>query len=303
MIHILWFILSFIGLCKAADYFVDSAHALALHLRFPPVLIGATIVAFGTSAPELFVTGFGAYLRQPDVIYGNILGSNIANILLILGVAMAMAPLSFSRGVQQQAWVNLVVTLGYACILLMVPVNRPIAMILLGLFFVYQMYQINTTPSTINDPPSSSKGRATQLFFISLIGLIISSKILVMEVEIMANSMGVSTAFVSLFAVAFGTSLPELMTTIKFIQRGNTDIVIGNVFGSNLFNLAFVLPAAWGVRPLPFITHYATECGLIMALTAIILIGTITQKQSQRWMGWIFLSGYIIYIGFTYTMT
>ena len=229
MLHFILFVFSFIVLWKSADYFVDASHTLALHLKLPPILIGATIVAFGTSAPELFVTGFASYFNQPDVVYGNIFGSNIANLLLIFGLSMVLADIQYSKLFKVQFITNVLVLLSFIFIFKFLEPNRIIAFVVFFIFICYQYFQLKKDSASNLDSPSYSLSKALIIFLGSLIFLVFSSRLLVYEVVNLATIFGVSKAFLSLFLVAFGTSLPELVTTIRFINKGHSDIVIGNV--------------------------------------------------------------------------
>jgi len=300
MIHVLMFFISFFLLWKSADYFVDSSHALALHFKLPPILIGATIVAFGTSAPELFVTGFAAFLDQPDVVYGNVFGSNLANLFLILGLSMSITRIPFSVNFRQQLLINIACYVLFIFILFVLPITRLIGVILFSLFVCYKFILIKSGRNESSGDPDYSLAKSIFIFCASLTVLIISSRLLVYEAVNLATLFGISTRFISLFAVAFGTSLPELVTTVRFIKKDHTDIIVGNVFGSNLFNTAFVLPFSWIVSPVLFDTVYFIE--LVIVLTASVLLFCLTKiiSNSSKWLGYLFLFIYIAYIIYIY---
>ena len=235
MMDISLFILSFIVLWKSADYFVDSSHSLALHFKLPPILIGATVVAFGTSAPELFVTIFAAYSNQSNVVYGNILGSNIANTFLIFGLCLIMSFIKFNTLIRSQLLINLFAIIVSSFGIYFVFPSRWLALVLLIFFGIIQFYILRNSMIQKNERPQYTLFFSFVYFFVSLLFLIGSSKMLVVSLLNTAEFIGVSTAFLSLFAVAFGTSLPELVSTISFVRKGHMDIVIGNVFWVELF--------------------------------------------------------------------
>lgn len=296
MVDILIFLASLLIVLKSADYFVDSSQALAVYSRLPPVLIGATIVAFGTSAPELFVAGYAAYLHQPDVVYGNIFGSNMANTGLIFGLAMALAPIQLNALFRSQVGATVVAMVAYTGLLLVMVPSRMVAAGCVILFVGYQVRQIKQADRFESGEPSYRLVWAILIFLGSLLGLIISSRLMVIQVVTMAAIWGVSTEFLSLFLVAFGTSVPELITTVKFIQKKQSDIVVGNVFGSNLFNLVLVLPVAWLVHPIPFLSRYFLEMGIVFIVSLGFLGMSYWRPVSFRWMGWGGIVLYITYI-------
>ena len=300
MIHVLIFLAAFFLLWKSADYFVDSSHSLALHFNLPPILIGATIVAFGTSAPELFVTGFAASLNQPDVVYGNVFGSNLANLFLILGLSMSIATIPFSVNFRQQLLINIACYILFIFVLFAMPITRLLGVILFVLFIIYKFILIKGGRNESSGEPDYSLLKSISIFFISLVVLIASSRLLVFEAVNLAPLFGISTRFISLFVVAFGTSLPELVTTVRFIKKGHNDIIVGNVFGSNLFNTAFVLPFSWIVAPVLFDTIYFLELGIGLIASVLLFCLTKLTKASSKWLGYLFLLIYIIYIIYIY---
>ena len=300
MIHMLMFLVAFFLLWKSADYFVDSSHSLALHFKLPPILIGATIVAFGTSAPELFVTGFAASLNQPDVVYGNVFGSNLANLFLILGLSMSIATIPFSVNFRQQLLINILCYILFVFVLFTIPITRLLGLILFVLFIIYKFILIKSGRNESGDAPDYPLIKSIFIFCISLLVLIASSRLLVFEAVNLAQLLGISTRFISLFAVAFGTSLPELVTTVRFIKKGHNDIIVGNVFGSNLFNTAFVLPFSWIVAPVLFNLIYFLELGIVLIASILLFCLTKCTKESPKWLGYLFLLIYIAYIFYIY---
>ena len=302
MLSILIFIVSFILIWKSADYFVDSSHTLALKMNLSPMVVGATVVAFGTSAPELFVNVFAALDQESTIIYGNILGSNLANTLLILGAAILLAPIIVKRAGFQQLIANIFFTSTLSIILINQWVNRWVAVAVLVSFFVF--YIILVTKSEDNGEEPHKNGRSVWflllIFVGSLIGLVVSAKLMIYSLLQTAEFLGLSTIFLSLFAVALGTSLPELVSTIVFVRKGHTDMVIGNVFGSNLFNLMLVLPISWLVFPLQMPVQLNHELFLLIATLGGLLIISLLYKQYQRWLSFILLGLYIGYTCFIY---
>lgn len=293
---VLLFLLSFIVLWKASDFFVDSTHAMAIHLKMPPMLIGATVVAFGTSAPELFVTVFASLNHHNDVVYGNIFGSNIANVLLILGLSFILQQLPFNKEFRNYLWLNLLVIIGIIFLLFTWSPSRVVACICLALFVCIQFFLIRNKFCHNSDSPQFGPFKSVMIFFSSLFFLIISSRLLVTSLLEIAVIFGISTTFLSLFLIAFGTSLPELATTVSFFRKNHMGIVVGNVFGSNLFNLFFVLPAAWLVNPMVMPSNFFIELVVILGVTIFLMALSYLFKYSKKWFGGIFVCGYFLYI-------
>ena len=300
MIDLLFFLLSFIALWKSSDVFVDSSHSLAVHLKMPPILIGATVVAFGTSAPELFVTIFAALKHEPNVVYGNVFGSNIANIFLIFGLSLILKNLSLTSQFREQLKLNFMsLALVSISVYFLVP-SRTIAASLLMVFLIIQVLLLKKNGQDSSSEPKLSFILSILLFFVSLFFLIGSSRLLVFSLLNVATLLGLSTTFLSLFAVAFGTSLPELVTTISFVRKNHVDIVIGNVFGSNFFNLLFVLPISWLVLPMQMSSHFFIEIVILFLTICFLTLLSRFWSVSKAWLGWCFIMFYLMYIGYIY---
>ncbi len=303
---VFWFLFvsSLLILWKSADGFVDASESLAIHLKLPSVIIGATVVAFGTSAPELFVTMFAAADNQVDVVYGSIFGSNMANIFFIFGLALLIIGLQNTEELKKQLVnhaISLSIILGIVVFLQPSLLTSTLALLL----FLGINWGMFKQGNRLNDttPPTEKRTllKLITLFFICLLLLIASSKCLLYALTNIATLFGFSTAFLSLFAVAFGTSLPELMATIAFAKKGHASIIVGNVFGSNLFNLLLVLPMAWLVAPLPFLSRYFFEILCLFVITIVIAIFSKAFHKYHRAVGVALLVTYATYIGVTYT--
>tara|TARA_A100001015_G_scaffold307612_1_gene403804 strand:- start:2196 stop:3128 length:933 start_codon:yes stop_codon:yes gene_type:complete len=306
MISIGLLLFSFVLIWKSADYFVDSSYAIALRFKVSPIVIGATVVAFGTSAPELFVNMFAAVDQQAPIIYGNILGSNLANTMLILGSALLLAPMAIAADFRQQLRINVLFTGIITVLLYNQYVTRLSALLILVFFIGFNMLMFKKRPEEPNVQSSSEESNRrswvmiTGSFFGSLIGLVISAKLLIYSLLQTANFLGLSTVFLSLFAVALGTSLPELVSTIIFIKKGHTDMVVGNVFGSNVFNFMLVLPMSWMVFPLQMPSQLIVELMILLAVLLIIMLISFFREKMSLFTGILLLLSYILYVGFIY---
>ena len=254
MVYLL-FLLGFPLLVKGADLLVDGAASIARRFDVSEFAIGMTIVAFGTSTPELFVTMIAGFEGNPDIAVGNVVGSNIANTLLILGVAALVSPLAVSRGM---VWREMPFGLLASCGLLLVAgdtyldgaaqgvVGRADGLLLLSFFSIFIYYSASTAQRVkgmeeLSPARGRSLARALALVAAGLAGLVLGGKWIVDGAVAMARTFGMSEALVGLTVVAVGTSLPELATSVVAARKGNADLALGNVLGSNIFNIYFVL--------------------------------------------------------------
>ncbi|MCL1903895.1 MAG: calcium/sodium antiporter [Oscillospiraceae bacterium] len=257
IINVLISVIGFVVLIKSADLFVDGASSFAKNLKIPTAVIGLTIVSFGTSAPELAVA-FNSHLSgNKDILYGNVIGSNIANILLILGVATLIAPLSIKGDIiKKEIPILLLMTLGFSVLFSdsLFDVRQAntltradgIILILLFSVFTYYLITVMNRDKRKKKPAEDEKPKykvlpAILLFLGGLVGIIVSSSLIVDNIAEFADKIGISQKIISVTIVSIGTSLPELVTTVIAAKKGETDIAIGNIVGSNIFNICIVL--------------------------------------------------------------
>jgi len=304
------FIIGFILLIKGAGVLVDGASSLARRLKVSKLVIGLTVVAFGTSMPELFVNIMASAHGNTDLAIGNILGSNISNILLILGVAAIIYPLKIDWGI---AWREIPLSL-IAALLLFVMVNdqfihyQPLnvlsridGLILLGIFFLFLVYILiiarkNAVVERGRTPYSISA--SIGLIILGLAFLIIGGKWIVDGAVTLAKAFGASESLIGLTIVAIGTSLPELATSAMAAYRKNSDIAIGNIVGSNIFNIFWILGISAIIKPLPFNIQANSDVEVLIATTILLLLFLFIGKRYvlKRWQGWIFVLSYSVYI-------
>lgn len=301
MVYFLLFFVSFILIWKSSELFVFSSHQLALKLALPPVVIGATVVAFGTSAPELFVNVFAAIDQQSEIVYGNLFGSNMANTCLILGVALLFGAIRICEHARKQLVLNVGGMVSISFLLLLVVPSRLIGLVVLAVFMYVNITHIESSSKESSSIfARQSLLRVSIVFVGSLLGLILSSKLLIYSIINVADFCRISTVFLSLFAVALGTSLPELISTIVFIKKGHADMVIGNVLGSNIFNIMFVLPVSWLVTPLPMPRYLVSELSILVALSFGVWVYGMNSRSYARVFGvWLFIV-YALYIAYIY---
>lgn len=295
-------IVGFVMLTKGADWFVDGSSALAFRLGIPQLVIGLTIVAMGTSAPEAAVSITSALKGNEGITVGNVVGSNIMNILLILGIASVIVPLAVQKSTRMIeipymiAITVLFGILGYTGEM----VTRVEGGILWIAFLIYLGYLLWMAKKgkEDNEPDEKQKSLPVQLLMIlaGLICIVLGSDFVVDGATEIAKVIGISERIIGLTIVAFGTSLPELVTSIAAARRGNADIAIGNIVGSNVFNILFVAGTSALISPIVFESKFVLDTAVATA-TAVLLLVCVCNKESKlkRSGGIIMLAAYAAY--------
>ena len=314
MLTYLLFLLGFVLLIKGAAWLVDGASAIARRFNVSDLVIGLTVVAFGTSTPELFVNVVASIKGSTEIAVGNVLGSNIANVLLILGISAIIYPLSVSKGT---VWKEIPFSLLAVVVLGLMANDRLIdgsgsslltridGLVLLAFFliFLYYSFSIATAIEGMDDHVTvKTPGIAKSLLLVitGLIGLTLGGKWIVDGAVMLAKSFGMSESLVGLTVVAVGTSLPELATSAVAAYKKNVDIAVGNVVGSNIFNIFFVLGISATIKPLPFDTRSNLDIGVVVLSSLLLFLAMFTGKRHSldRWEGIMFLILYGGYIAF-----
>ena len=308
------FILLAVGfalLVYGAELLVRGASALAVSIGISPLVVGLTVVAFGTSAPELAVSVLSAWHGQPGIALGNAVGSNICNVLLILGLSAAVAPLVVARQIVR---LEVPIMIGTSVLLILFALDGMIARwegaLLFGGVISYTVWTVRRSrrelreqPGTTADeaPPVSSSRRQLVEIIGGLILLGFGSKLLVDSAVSIARHLGVSDLVIGLTIIAIGTSLPELATSVLASMRGQRDIAVGNVVGSNIFNILSVLGLTALVAPagLPVPTAALTFDLPVMLVVAIACLPVfLAGHRIARWEGLLFLGYYVAYVLF-----
>jgi len=321
MITYILFIVGFFALIKGANLLIDGSSAIAKRWGISDLVIGLTVIAFGTSAPELIVNIIASMKGTADLALGNIIGSNISNILLILGVASLIYPLSIKRGT---VWKE--IPLSFLAIIALVYLSsdfifqsspdsilsRIDGLILIGLFFGFIMYTFLSTRVKGEEKIDIHKRSMSSSLFMIITGsagLFLGGKWIVDGATLIAHNLGISEAMIGLTIVAIGTSLPELVTSIVAAFRKNADIAIGNVVGSNIFNILWVLGLSSIIKPLT-VSSTLTPDIMLLALTTLLLFMFLLHGKKhlleffkkekiytlERWEGGAFIIIYILYI-------
>ena len=314
VLPVIYLVLGLVLLIKGADFLVNGAVSIARRLRVSDLMIGLTVVAFGTSTPELFVNLIASFRGTTDIAVGNIIGSNIANILLILGISALVHPLAVSKGT---VWKGIPFSL-LAVIVLSITTNDPLfdnaggavisrsdGFVLLSFFtiFLYYSFEVATEVPGLDTHLPAKQHR----IFVSLLlilagfaGLTLGGKWIVEGAAAIALQLGMSDVVVGLTIVAIGTSLPELATSVVAVRRGNVDIAVGNVVGSNIFNIFMVLGISATVKPLPFPAGGNLDIIVVIFASLLLFLFMFTglSRTVDRWEGAIFVIIYCAYITF-----
>ena len=308
ILQIFIFVAGLALLIKGADWLVDGASALAKKYKVSDLAIGLTIVAFGTSAPELVVNSIASFQGHQDIVFGNIIGSNNFNLFMILGVAGLISPLLVqSSTVWKEIPISFVAV--FSLYILANNFNDPASsilsridgIILLVLFFLFLYYvykQLKTEHGTKEKHGKTLSLLKIWIFIISgLSGLVIGGKLVISSAIEMAITWGISEKVIGLTIIAVGTSLPELATSVVATLKRNNDIAVGNVIGSNIFNIFFILAISSLIKPVYYDVGFNKDIYLLAGgtffLFAAMFIGH--KKKLQRWQAGILLTIYIIY--------
>ena len=313
MLTYVLFVIGFFILIKGADLLVDGASSIAQKFRISPLVIGLTIVAFGTSAPELVVNIFASASGNAEIAIGNILGSNIANILLILGISAAIYPLASKRNtVWKEIPLCLLATLVLGAMANDILIDgaglsilsRIDGFILIAFFVIFLYYTFGIAKVSGGDSDVEIKkyglGKSALFIILGLAGLVLGGQWIVDGAVKIAEYFGISQSLIGLTIVAVGTSLPELATSAIAAYKKQSDIAIGNVVGSNIFNIFWILGLSSTIRPLPFNPSANIDILMTIGATLILFLLMFVGKRNiiERWQGVFMVVLYFIYTGF-----
>lgn len=303
-ISVILLIVGFVLLVKGADFLVDGAAGIAARFGIPQLVIGLTIVAMGTSAPEASVSITAALGGNAGISVGNIIGSNIFNILVILGITSVIAPISVRRStLRYEAPFMLIITVVLMLFGLGGEISRVEGVILWILFIAYLAYlaylfvAARRGSNDIDDLPAQKK---LWVQFALLIGglaaVIIGGSVVVDNAVVIASALGMSDRLISLTVIAFGTSLPELVTSIAAVRRGNADLAIGNIVGSNVFNILFVIGSSSLIIPITFADQFLIDSVIALFAGLMLWFGAMNKdKKLKRPVGILMLLSYAAY--------
>ena len=313
LIPILLLIAGLTVLIFGANYMVEGASALAKKFNISNLAIGLTVVAFGTSAPELVVNTFAAVQGHQDIVFGNVLGSNNFNLFIILGITGLITPLAVQSST---AWKEIPISF-IAVLVLFILVNDvlifnsessilgridgAILLIFFGLFLFYVYKQLKNDPSEISElieVPALSNLKMSIYIIAGLGGLVYGGHLVVNNAIEIAESFGISQKIIGLTVVAAGTSLPELATSVVAAIKKNADIAVGNIIGSNIFNLFLILGASSMLKPIGFDPNFNMDIYVLAGGTIFLILAMFTGKKRilDRWESLVLL---LFYLGYT----
>lgn len=305
-IQVVLLVIGIVAVMKSAGWLTDGSVGIATRMGIPQLVIGLTIVAMGTSMPEFFVSLMSALGGKPGLAVGNVVGSNIFNASLIVGVAAMVAPIAILPDtVKRDIPFALVASVVLMMMCLDGNISRLDAVILFVLFIVFMYFtlleakKMRTDKSQEEQPVKMSVGKSTVLIVSGLAGLIIGSEVFVDNASALAHTLGVSDAVIGLTIVACGTSLPELATSTVAASRGNSGIAIGNVLGSNVFNILMILGVTGMVSPMSVQGITFVDLSVMVIAMILLWLFSFSKYRIDRWEGaalTVFFIGYISYL-------
>ena len=311
ILQVLLLVIGFIVLIKGADIFVDGASSIALNLKLSKMLIGLTIVAFGTSAPEFAVSVKSIISGNADMLLGNVIGSNILNILLIIGICSLIHPIYVKSNTVKKEIPIVMLISGLLFFLVkddlfvksINEVSRNDGFIILLFFtiFIYYLISImrNKTDEDSDDMAKFGIGKSILFTLFGIICIVIGSNVVVDSASKIATILGVSQRMIALTVVAFGTSLPELVTSIVSIKKGEQEILVGNIVGSNIFNIGVVLgiPVAL-FGGVPAVGFSVIDLIVMIVASMLLFLFSFKDRKIDKFEGVIMLIIFIVYYTF-----
>ena len=319
-LDILFIIIGFAFLIKGADFLVDGASGIAKKFRIPEIIIGLTIVAIGTSMPELFVSANSAIRGYSEMSLGNVIGSNLCNLLLILGLTATINPIIFKK---ETKLIEIPLCLGVTVVFIAFcnlnkDISRIESIILLGLYASFIGYTIfmalrahkrkpkKENKDTGNGENAKQRSSILNTIFI-ILGIVLlkfGGDLTVESAEHLARLFNISDKVISLTVVAIGTSLPELVTSVTAAVKKDSDIAIGNILGSNIANMLLIIGVAGAIAPMSYNTSYNIQLVILIVATAVLALFPYTDKKDEMTMsnGITYLMLYALYMGLLFVL-
>ncbi len=304
IIQVVLLLVGFVFLIKGSDFFVDGASSIASILKVPTIIVGLTIVALGTSAPEAAVSITSSLTGSNAMAVSNVIGSNLFNMLMVIGIAALMSNLLMEKSVLEKDLPFLVgITILFAIFIFIGgDISNIEGIILLVIMIAYIAYLIRDSKkskeSAVVEKPKFTLPKSIVFIIIGLAGIILGGDLVVDSASAIAMALGMSETLVGLTIVAIGTSLPELVTSITALKKGENQLVIGNVIGSNIFNILFVLGASSAISAIPISQGMLTDVVFMIAVTILCFIFGKTQEKYDKKEGVILIALFIAYMAF-----
>lgn len=302
MMMYVWLLVGFVLLIKGADYFVEGSSSVAKLLRVPSIVIGLTIVAFGTSAPELAVSMTAALTGNNEIAVGNVIGSNIFNLLVVVGACGVIAPMAIEKKILNGDYLlSIVITLVLAVMIFVDSrIGRAEGFILLAIFV---FFVVKTVIGAMRNRVAAAEVSETLSPLLSLvyivggiIAIVLGGDLVVDSASLIAASFGLSQNLIGLTIVAMGTSLPELVTSMVASKKGENGLALGNVVGSNIFNILMVLAASAALKPISVSIFSAYDALCLVAASLVVYVLSRSKLQVSRGEGIVMLGMYAAYM-------
>ncbi|MBQ9160061.1 MAG: calcium/sodium antiporter [Methanobrevibacter sp.] len=304
IIQVVLLLVGFVFLIKGSDLFVDGASSIASLLKIPTIIVGLTIVAFGTSAPEAAVSITSSLAGNNAMAVSNVIGSNMFNLLMVIGICALLGDLLMEKSTLNKDLPFLVgVTLLVAAFIFVGwDITNIEGIILLIILIAYVAYLIHTARKSDDankvEKAKLSLPKSIIYIIVGLVGIVLGGDLVVNSASDIAIAIGMSETLVGLTIVAIGTSLPELVTSITALKKGENQLVIGNVIGSNIFNILFVLGASSAISAIPLNSSMLTDIIMMIAVTILCFIFGKTQDKFDKKEGAILVACFILYMAF-----
>ena len=297
-------IVGFVFLIQGSDFFVDGASSIASLLKIPTIIVGLTIVALGTSAPEAAVSITSSLTGSNALAVSNVIGSNIFNILMVIGIAALLSNLTMEKSVLKKDLPFLVgITVLWAIFIIIgwdiTNIEGIILLIIMVAYIIFLVYDTKKSGgATEVEKPKFSLPKSIIAILVGLAGIVLGGDLVVDSASAIAIALGMSETLVGLTIVAIGTSLPELVTSITAIRKGENQLVIGNVIGSNIFNILFVLGASSAISAIPLDSSMLIDVLFMLFVTILCYIFGKTQEKYDKKEGIILVLLFIGYMAF-----
>ncbi|MDO5832423.1 MAG: calcium/sodium antiporter [Methanobrevibacter sp.] len=304
IIQVVLLLVGFLFLIKGSDFFVDGASSIASILKIPTIIVGLTIVAFGTSAPEAAVSITSSLAGNNAMAVSNVIGSNLFNMLMVIGVSALLGDLLMEKKVLDKDLPFLVgITILWAVFIIVgwdVTNIEGIILLLILVAYIVLLIRGARKSSDANEveKPKLTLPKSIIFMLIGLAGIIIGGDLVVDSASAIAIAFGMSETLVGLTIVAIGTSLPELVTSLTALKKGENQLVIGNVIGSNIFNILFVLGASSAISAIPLDSSLLTDVLFMLGVTILCFIFGKTQEKYDKKEGIILVTLFVVYMAF-----
>ena len=304
IIQVVLLIVGFIFLIKGSDFFVDGASSIASLLKIPTIIVGLTIVALGTSAPEAAVSITSSLTGSNAMAVSNVIGSNLFNMLMVIGISALLGDLLMEKNVLDKDLPFLVgITLLWAIFIIIGwDITNIEGIILLLIMVAYISFLVYNTRKSGGaqevEKPKLTLPKSIIFILVGLAGIVLGGDLVVDSASAIAIALGMSETLVGLTIVAIGTSLPELVTSITALKKGENQLVIGNVIGSNIFNILFVLGASSAISAIPLDSSLLIDVLFLFAVTVLCFIFGKTQEKYDKKDGIILVTLFIVYMAF-----